>query len=76
MDSERVSDVSDAATREELRGTEVAIAAIRKEVPPPSDWNRKTCYECDVDLPIQRIQANRYLCVGCKTVEEKRKKGY
>ena len=74
--SERVSDVSDAATREELRGTELAIAAIRREVKPPSDWDKETCYECGVELPVQRIKANRFLCVGCKTLEEKRKKGY
>lgn len=73
---DRLSDVSDVASREELRGTEVAIAAIRQQKPPPKDWDKETCYECGDDLPIERIKANRYLCVRCKTLEEKKGKGY
>lgn len=76
FESERVSDESDRASLLEEKARIAAITAMRKEPKPPADWDKETCYECGVDLPQQRIDAGRFLCVGCKTIEEKKQKGY
>lgn len=73
---ERISDESDRATSLEDNARLAAIAAIRREETPPKDWDKETCYECGEGLPEQRIVDNRFLCVGCKSVQEKRMKGY
>lgn len=73
---ERISDESDRATSLEDNARLAAIAAIRKEEKPPKDWDKETCYECGDYLPMQRIVDNRFLCVGCKSAQEKRMKGY
>ena len=76
FESERVSDESDRASLLEEKARIAAITAMRKEPKPPADWDKETCYECGVDLPQQRIDAGRFLCVVCKTIEEKKLKGY
>lgn len=76
IDDERLTDTGDIATREEQRSSEMALQLARRKDPPPSDWDSLTCYECGEDLPEERIFALRYKCVGCKTLEEKRSKGY
>ncbi|MGYP003409267945 len=73
---DRISDESDRATCLEDNARIAAIAAIRREEKPPTDWDKETCYECGEDLPEQRIVANRFLCVTCKSVQEKRMKGF
>lgn len=73
---ERISDESDRASSLEDNARLAAIAAIRKEEKPPKDWDKETCYECGDYLPMQRIADNRFLCVGCKSAQEKRMKGY
>lgn len=76
MDDERLSDISDIASREETRETEVRIALARKVEKVPADWDGETCYECGHELPPERIAAKRFKCVRCKTIEEKKAKGY
>ncbi len=74
---ERLSDDSDKASRaEEMNFMENMDRLRSKQKPAPRDWDSKTCYECEADLPAERIAAGRYLCVRCKTLEEKRDKGY
>ena len=75
-EEDRISDIGDIATREEQRETEYAIQRARQQPTPPKDWDREACYECGNELPIERITANRFLCVSCKELEEKRMKGY
>ena len=76
MSQERTSDVSDRATQEEERATQEAIAQASRVKSPPKDWDKETCYDCGEGLPAERIKASRFKCVGCKTLEEKRMKGY
>ena len=76
FESERVSDESDRASLLEEKARIAAITAMRKEPKPPADWDKETCYECGEDLPEQRIVANRFLCVTCKSAQEKRMKGF
>lgn len=75
-EEDRVSDVVDIASREELRGTEMAVALARRKIKPPTDWDRETCYECGEPLPPERIEAERFLCVPHQELKEKRAKGY
>ena len=75
-EEDRISDIGDIASREEMRETELAIQRARQQQKPPKDWDAQTCYECGNDLPSERIEAKRFLCVSCKEIEEKRMKGY
>lgn len=77
MEENRYSDESDRASAEEERATAEALLRQRmSQKPPPKDWDKLHCYECDSELPKERIVANRYLCVGCKEAEENFNKRY
>lgn len=69
---ERLADEIDLASEHAQGMLDAQIEKARNaEKPPPSDWDRETCYYCGDELAIERIKARRFLCVPCKTREEK-----
>lgn len=72
-----MADDVDNASDKELHANEARVALhMSRQKPPPEDWDRVHCYNpvCEDELPKERISAGRYLCVHCKSEEERRNK--
>lgn len=72
--ADRMADPMDQATQREAEMLAESLSRLRKEPPPPKDWDGLTCYECGDDLPQARILNKRFTCVPCKSEQEAREK--
>ena len=34
-------------------------------------WDEETCFECGVDIPVERVKIGRVMCIDCQTEIER-----
>ena len=75
---ENLPDEVDRASENEaiLAEEGVARARMAAQPNPPKDWDGETCYECGNEMPKERLAMRWHQCVPCKSLIEKRSKGY
>lgn len=78
-ENERIADVVDIASKNELAHTNALINARREAANKPEthpDFDGKTCVACGEDMPDERLAAHRVRCTHCQSVIEKRNRMY
>lgn len=68
------ADVNDNASELEDQFRDAAIKDARRTERVPSDFDGSNCYECGDALSEQRLALHAWMCVECKTAQEKRNK--
>ncbi len=70
------ADPYDEASKVEDDFRNAAIAAVRKSLVIPKDFDGENCYDCDEPIPPKRLALQVYRCIYCQTKFEHKYKGY
>jgi hypothetical protein len=73
-----VFDEYELASMREMEATAEAVQRARRaaEIKPPADWDKKTCYDCGLDIEQGRLRLGYYTCIVCERQKEVRSKQY
>lgn len=65
------SDSLDHASEVEEVFREKAIAAMRKKIPVPSEFDGSHCVDCEIQIPPERLALGKFTCVPCQELIER-----
>lgn len=73
---ERITDESDLASKLEELAKEDAIQKVLRDGKVPSDWVSPDCYDCDQEIPKDRLATGAFRCIHCQTKFELNQRNY
>lgn len=50
---------------------DAGVLRARRANAAPADWDGETCYDCEGDIPAERLKHGFCRCVECQTLKER-----
>lgn len=71
--SDRMTELIDAAQKQQRENEERALANVRARMIPETDpdFDGKNCIECGNSIPPRRLDMQKIRCVGCQDAKER-----